>query len=256
MDWSKKTFLLVSGASKGIGRTIAVEFSKKLAAGSKLALLARSAQGLEETKGLCNSALQIETFSVDLVNPDTQALSAFVKKAVGEDDYEVAMVVHNAGSIGNLKRTAKDLENLAEVNDYFHLNVSSLILLNSLFLKAFPDAAKCKRMVVNITSLCGIKPFHSFALYCSGKATREMFLKVLAMEEPTVRVLNYSPGPVLTDMADEILDGLESHELRKPFEDMRNSGGYLTTEHTVGKLIQLLESDNYQSGDHVDVFDF
>jgi sepiapterin reductase len=253
MEWNKKTFVLITGASKGIGRTIAVEFSKKVAPGSKFALLARSATGLEETKNLCDPKVVVETLSTDLGNPDAQILEKFLVSAAGDEDFEVAVVVHNAGTLGDLKKTSKDLKDPEEVDAYFRLNVTSMVVLNSMFLGVFP---KGKRVVINITSLCGIKPFQGFALYCTGKATREMFLKVLAAEEPDVKVLNYSPGPVLTDMADEILDGLQTHELRKPFEDMRSSGGYLTTEQTIAKLILLLETNDFQSGDHVDVFDF
>lgn len=253
MEWNKKSFVLITGASKGIGRTIAIEFSKKVAPGSKFALLARSASGLEETKKLCDPKVAVQTLSTDLGNPNAQVLEKFLVSAAGDKDFEVAVVVHNAGTLGDLKKTSKDLKDPEEVDAYFRLNVTSMVVLNSMFLGVFP---KGKRVVINITSLCGIKPFQGFALYCTGKATREMFLKVLAAEEPEVKVLNYSPGPVLTDMADEILDGLQTHELRKPFEDMRSSGGYLTTEQTIAKLIQLLETNDFQSGDHVDVFDF
>ncbi|XP_059484537.1 sepiapterin reductase-like [Neocloeon triangulifer] len=256
MEWNKKTFVIITGASKGIGRTIAVEFSKRVAAGSKFILLARSASGLEESKSLCSPDVVVETLTANLESPDAQKIKNFIAEAAANpDDYERAVIVHNAGSLGNLQRSAKDFEDLDEINNYFNLNVGSMILLNTMFLKAFPKSEKYKRLVINITSLCGIKPFQGFALYCTGKATREMFLKVLALEEPTVKVLNYSPGPVLTDMADEILAGLKCHELRKPFEDLRTNGSYLTPEDTIGKLIQLLESGNFESGDHVDVFD-
>ena len=47
---------------------------------------------------------------------------------------------------------------------------------------------------MNISSLCAVKPFKNWALYCSGKASRDMMFQVLALEEPDVRVLNYAPG--------------------------------------------------------------
>ena len=34
----------------------------------------------------------------------------------------------------------------------------------------------------------------SWGLYCSGKAARDMMFKVLALESPDLRVVNYSPG--------------------------------------------------------------
>lgn len=47
---------------------------------------------------------------------------------------------------------------------------------------------------MNVSSLCAMKPFKNWALYCSGKAARDMMFQVLALEEPDVRVLNYAPG--------------------------------------------------------------
>lgn len=41
-----------------------------------------------------------------------------------------------------------------------------------------------------------------------------MFFKVLAAEEENIRVLNYAPGPLVTDMADAIINTAEDDELR------------------------------------------
>lgn len=54
--WGKKTFCIVTGASQGIGRTVAIEFSKLIAAGSTIVITARSKQGLESTKKSMESA--------------------------------------------------------------------------------------------------------------------------------------------------------------------------------------------------------
>lgn len=41
-----------------------------------------------------------------------------------------------------------------------------------------------------------------------------MFFKVLAAEEENIRVLNYAPGPLVTDMADAIINTAEDDDLR------------------------------------------
>lgn len=45
-----------------------------------------------------------------------------------------------------------------------------------------------------------------FIQYSAGKAAREAFFRALAVEEPNLRILNYSPGPVQTDMHEEIAE--------------------------------------------------
>lgn len=80
-------------------------------------------------------------------------------------------------------------------------------------------------VIVNITSLCGIKPFETHGLYCIGKAAREMHFAVLAKEQaaaPKVRVLQYSPGPMDTGMQVTIRESAAVlPELAKMYGDMK-----------------------------------
>lgn len=86
------------------------------------------------------------------------------------------------------------LADAAEMNSYWALNLTSMLCLTSCVLRAFPDSPGLSRTVVNISSLCALQPFKGWTLYCAGKAAREMMFKVLASEEPGVRVLSYAPG--------------------------------------------------------------
>lgn len=83
---------------------------------------------------------------------------------------------------------------MAEVDSYLSFNVSSCLCLTARLLGAFPRRPALRRTVVNVSSLCALQPFVSWVLYCSGKAARDMMFRVLAEEEPDVRVLSYSPG--------------------------------------------------------------
>lgn len=69
-----------------------------------------------------------------------------------------------------------------------------MLCLTSGTLSAFPDSPGLSKTVVNISSLCALQPFKGWALYCAGKAARDMLYQVLAAEEPSVRVLSYAPG--------------------------------------------------------------
>lgn len=80
------------------------------------------------------------------------------------------------------------------MDSYLSLNVSSALCLTARVLRAFPQRAGLRRTVVNVSSLCALQPFPSWVLYCTGKAARDMAFRVLAEEEPDLRVLSYSPG--------------------------------------------------------------
>lgn len=85
-----------------------------------------------------------------------------------------------------------------EVNSYLSLNVSSALALTAGVLQAFPSRLGLRRTVVNISSLFALQALQSWVLYCTAKAAREMMFRVLAKEEPNVKVLSYSPGTSYT----------------------------------------------------------
>lgn len=78
---------------------------------------------------------------------------------------------------------------------YMSLNLYSVIMLTSAFLNLFKKEERC---ILNITSLAGIQPMKGLAMYCIGKASREMYFKVLAEENPSLNILNYAPGIILS----------------------------------------------------------
>lgn len=50
--WSRRTCVVLTGASKGIGQCLAAEIGKLLVPDSTIVLMARDADGLEKTKEL------------------------------------------------------------------------------------------------------------------------------------------------------------------------------------------------------------
>lgn len=99
-----------------------------------------------------------------------------------------------SGTLGDVSKGFLSLNDPTEVNNYWALNLTSMLCLTSGTLKAFPESLGLSRIVVNISSLCALQPFKGWALYCAGKAARNMMYQVLAAEEPGVRVLSYAPG--------------------------------------------------------------
>lgn len=97
--------------------------------------------------------------------------------------FDQAMIVHNAGSLGNIAQKTIDMKNITLWREYYDLNVFSPAILNSVFMKLFESQVKCKIFTVNITSLCALQPMKSLGYYCSGKAAREMFFKVMIYAE-------------------------------------------------------------------------
>lgn len=108
--------------------------------------------------------------------------------------HRVIPMVWFSATLGDVSKGLVDLADPAEVNNYWALNLTSMLCLTSSILKAFPDSPGLIRTVVNISSVCALQPFKGWGLYCAGKAARDMMFQVLATEEPSVRVLSYAPG--------------------------------------------------------------
>uniref|UniRef100_A0A8B9P4N3 Sepiapterin reductase n=1 Tax=Apteryx owenii TaxID=8824 RepID=A0A8B9P4N3_APTOW len=159
------------------------------------------------------------------------------------------------GSLGDVSKSFVDLSDPDEVNSYFAFNVTSALCLTSAALKAFGQRPGVGRTVVNVSSLCAVKPFKNWALYCGGKASRDMMFQVLALEEPDVRVLNYAPGPLDTDMQLLARTKTGDAEMRQHFQSLQESGQLIDCTVSARKLLKLLEEDTFRSGAHVDFYD-
>ncbi|XP_069779146.1 sepiapterin reductase-like [Narcine bancroftii] len=158
-------------------------------------------------------------------------------------------------SLGDVSKYLVDFSQPSEVTGYMELNFTSPLCLTALLLKQFPSRENFQRTVVNISSLCATKPFKSWLLYCAGKAARDMAFRVLAAEEPGVRVLNYAPGPLDTGMQERARMETRDPELRKIFETMHQQGQLLECQASVRKLMDILVRDEFESGAHIDYFD-
>nr|XP_046231837.1 sepiapterin reductase a [Scatophagus argus] len=256
-----KALCIVTGASRGFGRTTAREMSRLVKPGSVLVLVARTGDDLRALQAeLADSeagraGLVAECVVADLGQMDGLESVVRASKEVFSEDVDHVILVNNAASLGDVSRYAKSFTNMAEVDSYLSLNVSSSLCLTARILQAFPRRPGMRRTVVNITSLCALQPFPSWVLYCTGKAAREMMFRVLAEEEPDLRVLNYSPGPLDTDMQMAARSVTADPSLRKSFSDMFAQGRLLTCEASCAKLMKLLLEDTYTSGAHIDVYD-
>ncbi|XP_067639855.1 sepiapterin reductase [Eurosta solidaginis] len=262
LDLEKRTFLLVTGASRGIGQRMAVEVTAKLKSSSFVVLLARSETGLAQTKAEIEALqlkdLKVYTFSIDLSTATATQFQEILTKSLKDakaKDFERAFIIHNAGSVGDVSKGAVDVADTNIWQQYYHMNVFSAISLNCEFFRAFTGVPK---LVVNITSKCGIEPFASMSFYCSGKAAKEMYFRVLANEQPNVEelvVLNYAPGAIDTQMTVLVQRDSINKELADFFKMQRDTKTMLTTEQTTKKFLQVLQEQKFKSGDHVDYWD-
>lgn len=255
---SGKVFLVITGASRGIGRQIAITFGSLLQEGSHILLLARNLNGLQEVAKNISSKVTAHTVSMDLgegTKTDFEKAILGCLKGITRDAFDRVVVVHNVASMGDISKFVNEMLDVDDWKRYYTLNMFLPAVLNAVIMNLFDDSTNTKKVVINITSLYGIQANAACGYYCSVKAAREMYFKVFALENPDVNVLSYSPGPVDTDMFQLVVETMANPETKKELKHLHETNAVLTTEQTVNRLVEILKEHKYNAGDHVDYFD-
>jgi len=245
---------VVTGASRGFGRSAAVALSKEYTeAESKFVLVARSQEGLDGTAALMQTPANVSTVVADLGHvPTLEASLDAILAAAKAAGAEGLVLVNNAGTVGDLSKTVAESGSVEAIRSYFDLNVVSCAALTA---KCVAQFAASARTIVNVSSLLAVKPFPGWGLYAAGKAARDMLHAVVPTEDESIRTLSYAPGPLDTDMQREVRETLYKEADRKIYADMHADGKLVCPDASAEKMVALLKADRFKSGSHVDYFD-
>ncbi|MFN2426947.1 MAG: SDR family NAD(P)-dependent oxidoreductase [Candidatus Binatia bacterium] len=186
---SRKTAVLVTGASAGIGRELALVFA---AHGHDLVGVARSRDKLESLAREVweKHGRRLEVIAMDLT-ADGAAQRLFDEvSALG---IEVDVLVNNAGT-GELMRFAE--ADPADLEHVLRLNVVVLTHLTRLFLA--PMVARGAGRVLNVASVAAFQPTPRISLYGATKAF------VLSLTEALIAATQEARWPEARDRFDRL----------------------------------------------------
>ncbi len=189
-----RTIVLITGASRGIGKAIAKRFAKE---GHFVIGTATTEKGAE----LINEYLH-DTGGIgrvlDVRNPEQiDALFEEIESVYGS----VQVLVNNAGITkdGLLMRMEKDAW-----NDVLEVNLTSVYRISKRAIRGMMKARKGR--IINISSVIAQMGNAGQANYAAAKAGMEGFTRALAREigSRQVTVNCVAPGLIETDMTDEL----------------------------------------------------
>ena len=209
---------LITGASSGIGRDIAINLSKK---GYDLILVARDLEKLNEVKSKLHT--NVEVVSMDVSNAENC-------KELHEKYQNIDILVNNAGfgDCGYFTKTSLDKE-LKMIDT----NIVAYHVLTKLYLQDMKQKNSGK--ILNVASIAGFMPGPLMATYYSTKAyvvrLSEAIREELRREKSNVQISILCPGPVNTNfnkVADVqfALKGLSSEYVAKYTTDKLFKGKF------------------------------
>ena len=219
---------LLTGASRGIGRAIALELADL---GFDLALVGRDQASLEETASMIPDT-KASLIIADLSDPSSakyivdETISAF-----GGLD----LLVNCAGVPQKGPFTDVTPE---EWDKVFAVNARAPFFICQAALE--PLKKSSKPMVINIASVVGFKGYINQSVYSSSKHALTGFTKVFAKEvQPFgIRVHLISPGGVATEMVKKMRPDIDPSELIQP-EEIAEIVRFLVTRKGSGTIDQF-----------------
>ncbi len=187
--------ILITGASSGIGREIAIHLSQL---GAKVVLIARDENRLKETLNLMQQPENHKYFSYDLEDIDN--IHRLVTNCVEYDNIKFDAFVHCAGvpAVIPLKvLDYKKFEKVLKINTYSYLE-----LIKHLSKKQNSNEESA---VVYLSSIMTKYPTSSQISYLMSKASAESISKTISIEllKRKIRINTIIVGAVLTDMVKE-----------------------------------------------------
>jgi len=186
MNTFKNKIALVTGASIGIGKALAIDLATK---GAELILTARSKEQLESlANAIEEKGGKAHVFLEDLAQPGS---AARLHQQITAANLQVDLLINNAGygRWGQFRDFQRD-----DYANMIQLNITSLTDLCHLFIPAMVE--KGEGGVINIGSSASFLPVPYAGVYSSTKAYVLMFSEALRYEysDSNVRIMASCPG--------------------------------------------------------------
>jgi len=205
---------LITGASRGFGRAIAVELASH---GWNLVVDARTTSDLEETREALDGLGMGRITAIAGDVSSTGHVRDLLAAASGTG--ELTLLVNNASVLGPSPQPRMADYPIDVLEDVIAVNVLAPLRLIQ---GTLPHLRQSQGSIVNISSDAAIEAYEGWGGYGASKAALEQLSNVLAAEEPSVRVYWFDPGDMRTRMHQEAFPGEDISD--RPLPETRVPG--------------------------------
>lgn len=231
--------VIITGASKGIGRQLVGQFKQSGA----------TVYGMART----NPEQLDSLFEVDLA--DTERATAILEGVLNQhkEEADSFTLINNAGTVepiglvGALDST--------QVEQAVNVNLTAPIHLTNTFIHTLKEFNGTKK-ILNISSGAGRKEYEGWGVYCTTKAGLDHLSRVIAVEQKKatypVGIVSIAPGIIDTDMQATIRASSEKQFPHlKRFEALKREGELSSARETAEKLARFVNETDFLTADTI-----
>jgi NAD(P)-dependent dehydrogenase (short-subunit alcohol dehydrogenase family) len=197
------TFTLITGASSGIGREMAIYLSKS----NNVILHGRDIERLKKVQSECHSSDKHKIWVKDLnnIHDIETSLAQFIK----DENICIVSFVHCAGY---MKMTPLKMQSAQTLESTFNTNVISASIITKVLSSSKLNSSSIKSVVFISSNLSNLGA-KAMSAYGASKGAVDTLMKCLAVElAPKVRLNSILPGAIPTEMTKNIF---ENKDVRK-----------------------------------------
>ena len=222
----KTKYTVITGASSGIGRAVALKFAER---NKNLILIARRKNLLEDLKSeILKKNPNLDILVIDFDLTDVGKIPELYLKL---NNYHIETLINNAGfgMYGDIKE-----QSLNKILDMLHLNVEALTLLSSLYVQDYHNEKGSQ--LINISSAGGYTIVPNAIVYFATKFYVNAFALELKQNNAQLKAKVLAPAATKTNFGN-VATGKTNFDYDKSYPN------YHTSEEMANFLIQLYESD-------------
>jgi NAD(P)-dependent dehydrogenase (short-subunit alcohol dehydrogenase family) len=186
---------IVTGASRGLGRALAAGLARD---GWRLVVNGRDPTALARARSELPG--DVAAVAGDITDPAHRAELVTVATELGP----LGLLVHNAGVLGPSPLPPMSSFPLPALRDLVEATLVAPLALTQLALPFLRDTAGS---LVAISSDAAVEAYPGWGGYGAAKAALDQAMRVVAVEEPTVRVWSVDPGDLRTRMHQAAVPG-------------------------------------------------
>ncbi|KAF1348543.1 short-chain dehydrogenase [Delphinella strobiligena] len=215
--------IVITGASSGIGKSIAFEFARTASKNLRLILTARRVDTLkqiaEDIVKEVGDGVKVLPVQLDVSKPEE--VRNFVPN-LPKEWQDIHVLVNNAGLVKGVAKAPEIKEE--DINVMFATNVTGLVHMTQAILPIFKARGSDGGAgdIINVGSIAGREPYPGGSIYCATKAAVRSFTDALRRENISnrIRIIEIDPGQVETEFsvvrfygdkaaADKVYEGCE-----------------------------------------------